>query len=249
MITIAPKEETLVNRSLNVASSLEGTGSFAPRSTVGIAIAASIAVNAGAGLAVYDTALGRAPWAAAVNSTQQTITFNEPYLDYWDVVTNQYQAEFGVTFDCPLYYAFIDVGYNYQPLDRNLRWTSTPVPNPANGLFLSFDTPQRALAFDRLFWTWIPATALHISLHRHDGSIIEQWDQTDLWDTQVPWSDTFIGLTSSEAFFSARIWYTQPSTQFNPGMVIDSISFSTVPGPGPLALFAAAMASRGRRRR
>ncbi len=213
---------------------------------------AVLAGTASAGLTVYETAAGRAPWASAMGSSLQTINFNEPGLDYLDPVHTQFQSTLGVTLACPLISSgiapWVYGGYSDSPNDHTLAWDNTSTEHPLQGLWLTFNEGQRAISFNRMWWTYITHAPLHVKLSRQDGSVIGQWNSNWTNHPLGSW-DTFVGITSAEPFYAVRLWYTPYQTWQHNHQYLDEISFSTVPAPGALGLLVAAGLGARRRRR
>ncbi len=215
------------------------------------------AIPCHAGLAVYEGANGRTAWANAFSASQQTITFNEPVWQSTSYVTTQYMPMYGVNFTNPYSYSaspYRTLGYADSPADHTVIQNGTVSDGAAwQGVYMRFTEPQRAISYNRIGWTmmYLNLGTLHVSLHgfHSEGGIghpIAQWNSDWTIDQNLSW-DTFVGLVSDEEFYSARVWFTQDYP--GPRLVLDDISFSTVPAPGALALLALAGRGPSRRRR
>lgn len=247
MIKQAPNEKCCMRRvQVDKKSDVRGLGSV-----VAVIAFAVLAGRASAALTVYETAAGRAPWASAMGDSLQTITFNEPGLQLYQTISTQFESTLGVTFDTHLVSPtspWVMGNYPGLPNDHTLGWDNPPVEHPLQGLWMTFNAGQRAISFNRVWWTYIAQAPLHVTLSSQDGSVIGQWNGN--W-TNHPFSsfDTFIGITSDEPFYAVRLWYTPYQTWTNTRQYVDELSFSTVPAPGVMSLLVAASVGARRRKR
>lgn len=187
----------------------------------------------------------RASWLAQSGGAPTTIDFAG--LPIGSQVTDQYVSQ-GVFFD--------QAGTaDYQPGYRSDGWVQWNhhgyYTNPIqadDGMRATFESPMRAIAMDHLTLS----TQLQLTLYLGENVI---WSGTlGGWEQGYEWPWSFGGIVSDQAFDRVWVTSTQVPQGSTPGggpnfVILNTLMFSPVPGPGAAVLFAIGAAARPRSRR
>lgn len=192
----------------------------------------SLASPAAADVAAFFGPDGRASWQAAAGGAPTTLTF-EGFAN-GTVITDQYAPD-GVTFSQPGAAFFQDGGNSdgwlFRPHHEDLSQ-----PNPAEaGVRGSFSALMHAIGLEQFA---ISGGAV-VTLYRSGVELSTTTSPQYYGEAGSDWP--FWGVVSSEGFDAFWVRPVQlqpgyPGEYLNNYIAIDTFMFSTVPGPGVLAL-------------
>lgn len=211
----------------------------------GIAAIAGADPSARAEVSMYYGEAWRTTWMAQAGGSTTTISFDG--LPIGSQVTNQYAAQ-GVFFD--------QAGVaDYEPGYSSGGWVQWNhhgyYTNPIqadDGMRATFASPMRAIAMDQNTLS----TQFQLTLYQGENVI---WSGTfGGWEQGYEWPWTFGGVVSDQAFDRVWVTSTQVPQASSPGggpnfVILDTLMFSTVPGPGAALLITIGAAVRPRSRR